>query len=221
MRLLLVALFGLAFVGPASADAPAFSTQNGGPRVRPNDGRAATLLRVGLDRSPTLRALVDRIERSQVIVYLEMEPRLRRRLSGCLTWVAAVDRFRYVRASINPDLAFDQQIAAVGHELQHVLEIAEHPDVVSEPSLIALYRRIGLQRPYGGLDWDTIAARDTGSVVRRELARMPTAADAQGPVTPLEWHTYYQRENVTSQNADSRLKNQGDKTRRAESRTRQ
>jgi len=201
----LVALFVLACIGPGSANTPAISVENGGPRVRPNDGRLATLLRIAIDRSPTVRALVDRIEKSDVIVYLEMEPRIRQRLSGCVTWVTAAGRFRYVRASINPDLAADQHIAAIGHELQHVIEIVEAPLVTSESSLLALYRRIGQERFSSRLDWDTVAAQQTSESVRRELSQVSTAtADASASISPLEWHTYYQQERARSESAGPR-----------------
>lgn len=206
MRLLLAALLLLspaAAHAAAAADPPTLAYDN--PRVRPKDAKAATLLRLGLERSPTLRGLVDRIEQGRVIVYIELEPRLRRQLSGCITFVAAVGDFRYVRASINPTLLTDQRIAAIGHELRHVLEIAEHTQVRSDASLVALYRRIGYARPSGLLDWESEAALQTGWEVRRELARTPKAPSGiAGTITPAEWHEYYRREReAASAAADS------------------
>ena len=171
---------------------PVMWWKSGGPRVRPADSRMATLLRAGLDRSPTLRDLVERLEDGNVIVYLEMRPRIRSGLSGCLTWLTASGSFRYVRASINPELAADAQIAAIGHELQHALEIARHPPVTSEGAMHTLYRGIGEQRGRDSDAWDTVEARAVGETVRRELHAMPaaTTADARSPITPRQ---YYRR----------------------------
>ncbi len=191
--LVLLLLWSWPVVDRLAVDDPVMWWRAGGPRVRPHDARVATLLRTGLDRSPTLRTLVDRVEDSDVIVYLEIQPKLQGRLAGCMTWVAGAGRYRYVRASINPELTTDQRIAAIAHELQHVVEISEHPEVDGESALIALYRRIGESRPFNSTQWDTTRAREVGAVVGRELSVAPVAktARASGVVSPLEWHTWY------------------------------
>jgi hypothetical protein len=206
MRTPLVVLLLLVSVAPVRAvTEPEALWRNGGPRLRPYDSRVATLLRVGLDRSPTLRALVDRVEESRVIVYLEMQSTIRGQLSGCLTWIAAADSFRYVRASINPDLNVDQQIAAIAHELQHAVEIAEHRHVTSEAAMVALYRRIGDQRRSGPSHWDTAEARAVGTTVRRELVQTAPsmAADVPASITPVEWHAFYRSERARLGFADT------------------
>jgi hypothetical protein len=176
----------------AAPDPPVW-WRDGGPRVRPFDARVATLLRSGLDRSPTLRALVDRVEDANVIVYLELHPKLQGKLAGCLTWVAGTEKYRYLRASINPGLAPDQQIAAIAHELQHVVEIIDHPEVDRENAMTGLYRRIGEQRRTGPSAWDTAEAREVGTLVSRELLSSPVSRTAllASAVTLVEWHTWY------------------------------
>ena len=82
--------------------------------------------------------------------------------------------FRYVRASISPDQTFDQLIATIGHELQHAVEVTEDAAVLDEKSLVALYRRIGVHNDaVAPARWETAAAQQTGSQVRRELHAMP------------------------------------------------
>lgn len=199
--LALVVLLLSAAAGSAAAD-PASEPKRGGLRVRPNDDRVAAVLRVGLERSATLRALVDRIEDGYVIVYLEMQPRLRPHLAGCVSWVTAAGAYRYVRASINPDLSLEPQIATIAHELRHVQEIIENPQVTSEASLVALYQRIGTRHPSGKTEWDTVAAQDVTATVRRELSKaaVPTVADSSRPVSPPAW---------TGQDRQGRLRGQG------------
>lgn len=142
----------------------------GGPRLRPQDGRSTALLDAGARRSETFRQLIARINRSDVIVYVEMAPALRGRFAGTLQWVAATKNFRYVRVSLNPELSEQLQIASLGHELQHAVEVIDAPDVVDTPTLMALYRRIGHQRSMHELRWDTAAANRIGEQVRSELA---------------------------------------------------
>lgn len=164
------------------------------PRIRPVERRSANLLLEGLQRSETVRALVDRLEGKDLIVYVEMQPKLKARLAGALTWVTATPKFRYVRISWNPDISTNAAIATLGHELQHALEIAAQPSIVSDSTLEAYYREHGIDmRSHNG--WDTIAARDRGDDVRRELAsvRMPAVIESLQDGDPSEWQVAYRR----------------------------
>ena len=158
------------------AAAPLGATQpewwrEGGPRIRVGDARAATLLQSGIARSATLRALVERVETSSVVVYLGMRPNMGNEQAGGLTFVGDGGAFRYLRISLNPALSADLLIATLAHELQHVVEVIDNPSVKDETSLIALYRRIGTpSRILRGSGWETEAAQVVGAGVRRELA---------------------------------------------------
>ena len=165
----------------------------GVPRVRPNDGRSATLLLRGIERSETIRRLVANLEARDVIVYVEIQPALSRQLGGRLVWLTAAGGFRYVRVSLNPDLSLEAQISTLGHELQHAFEVASTPSIVSESSLEEHYRKTGMSTRSHDSGWDTQAARDTGDLVRRELANGPglRVRDAVQPFDPLQWHIVY------------------------------
>jgi hypothetical protein len=139
------------------------------PKLRPQSARLAALVQRGLSESATFRTLAGRIEQGDVIVYLESAPRLRSGLAACVTWMGAGDGVRYVRASIRPGLSPGLAVAILAHELQHVVEVIEHPDVRSEPQLAALYRRIGRMAGAGGRGWETVAALRTADAVRLEL----------------------------------------------------
>jgi hypothetical protein len=199
MRCLPVLMLVLALARPAdAAPTPLPLWKNGGPRVRPADSRIATLLLDGLRRSPALVAMVDRVENSDVIVYLEIEPTLTGRLAGCLTWMGTTGGYRYVRASLNPNQPADILIAAIGHELQHAIEIADNPEVTDPDSLRAFYQRIGntgSQRGDSGLD--TLEARQAGALVRANL-RAIRAAGAIGTetVSPRDWHVWYRQQRL-------------------------
>src|SRR5215217_3491991 len=85
--------------------------RGGDPHLRPQDDRLAQAIRDGAKRSATFKALVERIETGQVIVYVAVNPLIKSNLSGMLTWMTRAGDFRYVRASISPDLNADQMIA--------------------------------------------------------------------------------------------------------------
>jgi hypothetical protein len=149
-------------VSPAAADPPS-------PRLRPQSPRAERWLADGIARSKTFRALVARIERGDVIVYLESQPALGPGLSACVTWMATTPQVRFVRASIRPDLRARDTLAMVAHELHHVVELLDHPEVQSARGLADLYQRIGHSIGATGDRWDTTAALETGDQVRLEL----------------------------------------------------
>ena len=176
MRLLLSFALSAVMTATAVTAAPV----DGGPRLRPQDARMKQVLQEGAARSATFKALVDRIEASNLIVYVAVNPLLKSSLSGSLTWMTQAGGYRYVRASISTDLLFDQMIATVAHELQHAVEVIGDETVKDEKSLTALYKRIGRQNhqfPAGG--WETVAAQQTGWQVRRELVSTPASTIAR------------------------------------------
>jgi hypothetical protein len=140
-------------------------------RVRAADARSASVLAEGRLRSYSFRKVLQRIDQLDVIVYIEMQPQLRGRLGGRVTWVTATKDFRYVRVSLNPELTKSHLVATLAHELQHVAEIGEAPTVVDDATLSAHYRHIGVESRERSEEWDTEAAQRTGEVVRRELAQ--------------------------------------------------
>jgi hypothetical protein len=164
-------------------------------RVRTTDTRAATLLIQALDRSATVRALVNQLEQRDVIVYIGMQPKLTKRLAGALTWLTATKEHRYVRVSLNPQLHTELAIATLGHELQHALEVANAPEIVCEKTLARYYSHHGDSSAVHGNGWDTAAARDVGADVRRELAGLQARRvnDSIQPFDPDDWLVVYRR----------------------------
>jgi hypothetical protein len=84
----------------------------GGPRLRPQDPRTVQVLKEGAARSATFRGLVNRIEASNLIVYIAVNPIMKSTLSGALTWMTRAGDFRYVRAldQHRPDARSDDRV---------------------------------------------------------------------------------------------------------------
>jgi hypothetical protein len=129
-----------------------------------------------LATSPTLRAIVDELERSDLLIHVTgMGLDARRHLSGTMTFVRAAGGRRFLRITINERLLGDQRAAAIGHELQHALEVARASSVTDQLSLAALYRRIGHETdadPEGSC-YETDEAKRVGALI---LAEIRTAA---------------------------------------------
>ena len=137
--------------------------------IRSTDRRLRMLLDQGLRISPTLRALVARLQASDVVVYLRCDgiagP------DGRLTFVASAGGYRYVVVRM-AHFPRAQQIAIMAHELRHAVEIADTPAIVDGPSLVREYQRIGYLNqtsPLPGVAFDTAAAVDAGKQVLKEM----------------------------------------------------
>lgn len=169
LGLLSVVVCSAILVTNASAATPD-RARDGGARIRPQDSRSTQLLRDGIARSGTFRALVDRLEASNVFVYVQVSPFIKSTLAGQLTWMTQAGPYRYLRATLSPDQTADQGIASLAHELQHAVEVLGDESVVDERSLVELYQRIGHPSSAAvASGWETRAAQQAGFQVRREL----------------------------------------------------
>jgi hypothetical protein len=160
--LALVVLAVLASVTGAAA-------QDGGEAVpagvRGADDSAKSLLVNGMARSRTFRSIVDEIEHSNVIVYVEVRSQA---LPGQLQLVASSGGCRFVRVSIRKPALPADQVAWLAHELWHAVEIARAPEVREALSLRKLYERIGGAERYGD-NAESGAAQDVWTRVLAEL----------------------------------------------------
>lgn len=145
--------------------------------LRPQSATISRWLALAMERSPTVRHLVSRIERADLIVYLEIQPAIQPGLTACVTWMAATPTRRLVRVSLRPGLRPADAVASVAHELQHVVEVAEHPEVRSSDALLALYRRIGHSTSAALRHFDTAAAVAAGVSARSEALAATSAMD--------------------------------------------
>ena len=150
------------------------SSRDSGRRIRPQDQRTIAMMAAGVARSASFRALVARVEASDVFVYVGISPLLKSSLAGRLTWMTQAGGYRYLRAVISTGLSYDHSISSIAHELQHTVEVIDDLSVADERSLEALYKRIGKRsNAVAYAAWETVAAQDAGTRVRRELNAPP------------------------------------------------
>ena len=155
------------------------------PRIRVLDPLLRELLAEASAASPTLRALIDRLEQSDVIVHIESQPR-RGSVGGMVRFAAQAGGYRYLRVTIHVPLSSGAGTMLLGHELQHAVEIADDASVVDSATLEALYRRIGDERHRASrvTSFDTKLARETGYRVLTEVRRAPL----QSQIRQAIWH---------------------------------
>jgi hypothetical protein len=169
MRLAIALVMALGLVPSTHADS--LVAANPHARVRPMQKQVEAVLATGMERSATFRRLVQRIEASDVIVYVEARRGLREGVGAVMRFVTRSATDRFVRIQLNADYSPHMLVALLGHELQHVVEVADHPDVQSPDDLRAFYRRTGVRT--GPDAFDSEAARDAGYQVRAEIVQKP------------------------------------------------
>lgn len=170
-RILLVFLFSIASPLALSAQTP---DENAHKHIRTTDQRLIRLLQEGVRGSHTFRRLVDRIRQSNVIVYLECGGSARA-ADGRLTFISSVAGYRYVHIRVVRLASADVQIALIGHELRHAVEIADAPAIVDGETLAREYERIGYLNAsqLAGTSYDSDAAVEAGYQVLRDLTGRP------------------------------------------------
>jgi hypothetical protein len=142
--------------------------------VRALNPGAQRVIDDGVTYSPSVRALIERLEGSDVIVYVQEARAPIGSMHGSLTFVSNTGMARYLLIRLFGRSRM-QQVSILGHELQHAVEIAERPDIVDEVSLMRAYARFGTvirSNAAGGTHLaDTAAAVAMARRVWREVAR--------------------------------------------------
>jgi hypothetical protein len=166
-RLLLLVLFVIPASPTLTAQTP---EEDSHKHIRTTDSRLQRLLHEGIRGSETFRRMVDRIKHSDVIVYLDCGGGTRS-ADGRLTFISAAGGRRYVHIRVARLAAADVQIALIGHELRHAVEIADAPTVVDGETMAREYERIGFlnARQVVGASYDSDAAVAAGYQVLRDL----------------------------------------------------
>ena len=120
-------------------------------RLRPADKKAAALLAAGIARSETFRLLVDVIERSDLVVYVETGVMA---VPGQLQFAIATPGTRYLRVSIRVPGLENDLLPWLAHELCHATEIAEAREVNDQASMETFTSgSAGASEPGRGWSW--------------------------------------------------------------------
>ena len=168
-----------ALLGPPAAEATERCL--GLNHVRAVDRASARLVELGYRLSPTLQRLVDALEASNVIVYIEQRPMKTAGVGGFLALVEN-QTLPFVRIVLDRQLPHVQLLGLLGHELQHALEVAE-ADVRTRQELERLYEAIGFEG-LANHSYDSPAARHVGEAVVHDLIAGTEVARASGNPEP-------------------------------------
>ena len=155
-----------------------------GSNVRASDADLVALITDGVKRSATLRALTERLTKSDVIVYVRPDVISKGNAQSHLSFLSSAGGYRYVVVHLPVSQTKVQQTAMLGRELQHAVAIANAPSVIDSDSLKREFEKIGkVTLAANGRDFsfDSQAAADTRQQVLRELSGDAPAPGSSAP----------------------------------------
>ena len=144
--------------------------------IRASDEELVALLEEGMRRSQTFKGIVDRLAKSDVILYVRPDVTAKNNAPTRLTFLAAKGGYRYLVIRVASGRSKEQQLATLGHEMQHAVVIADAASVVDSQSLKREFERVGkLTQPSIGDDFffESPVAED---VKRRILSEVTAQA---------------------------------------------
>ena len=137
----------------------------------------ALITRAG-EQSLTFRRLVETIEASDGIVYVE-PGFCRHGVRSCLVKVTSSGQHRFLFVKVDIGKTDRELMAWIGHELRHAVEVLSAPGVRDQSGLYFLYK---LNPERGGFSFsspsfETTAAIDAGEAVADEIRRFQRAKE--------------------------------------------
>ena len=177
-RNLAVAAVAAAVLGTPSlcgaADAMAVDPSAPVPHVRSSSADLLALIHGATEQSETFRRLVDRINASDSLVFVEAG-HCGHGVRACFVSVTSSKTNRYMRVIVDTRKADWDLMGSIGHELRHTIEVIDNPHVRDSASKYFFYEQNG-SRGTGSGARETDAAIDAGNTVRAEVRRFSRQA---------------------------------------------
>lgn len=164
-------LAGLA--GPERAGFAAASDQTRGNHLRTSSAVIATLIQQASERSHTFQGLVDVIDASDGIVYVE-EGICARGMRACFVNVTMAGTHRILWVKVDIRGVDCDLMGLIGHELQHTVEVLGDAHVTGFATMYFFYSREA--DPGHSFPFETIAATNAGEAVRTEVRQKSRCA---------------------------------------------
>ncbi len=163
----LAALLAIGVVEVPPAHGQNTTPGEGVARVRAANPKAAEVVTEARRRSPTVRALLAKIEDTDLIVYVDTRLQTNPAETAFVGRSSAV---RILRISMDVTQTVTGLTPWLGHELYHAVEIASDPTIVSTSRLEASYLSRGYAVAGGG--YCTNDAQEITGVVRAEIVAL-------------------------------------------------
>ena len=147
---------------PAAGDA-AHALQ---PRVRSSHAYIRAMIEEAAQRSATFRHLLEAIDATDGIVYVE-QGECRHSVRACLSLsVTPTAEFRFLRVLVDARQPDWEVMASIGHELRHAIEVLADSSLKTTEAIFLFYVREGVTM---GSTFETTAAVKAGDAVKSEV----------------------------------------------------
>ncbi len=167
----LAVVTGAAVAGPASAD----------PRLRPAEASAAALVADAVSRSAIVRDLAGRLRGTDVVAYVRVGPCVEGERDSSIHFIGRSRYDRFMVIKINETLSPDRQIALVGHELQHAVDMAQASWITDSARMQQYFLVSGWKLGYPEPGFETFSALQTERKIAQELAAAVPVPAARSP----------------------------------------
>jgi hypothetical protein len=145
------------------------------PRVRSTNPLIATALHQASEQSAAFRRLVETINASDGLVYVE-EGQCGRGARACLVTVKVSGPNRMLSVWVDTRTANADLMGLIGHELRHAIEVLGDPMVTNTHTMSNFYQRQGSRSAEGR--FETQAAIEAGTAVGAEVRKYRAIAHA-------------------------------------------
>ena len=139
------------------------------PHVRSANPSIVALISLASQQSKTFRGLVETIDASNGIVYVESGD-CGRGVRACLVSLTTDGGHRFLRVHVNMGEAEWDLMGSIGHELRHTIEVMSNQSVTDTAGLHYFYLHAGST---GGFltPFETKAAIEAGAAIRAEVQK--------------------------------------------------
>lgn len=165
-------LVGSMIMGLADLKYSTFAATSGqaiSERVRPTNATIATLIQNASDRSPIFRGLIDTINASDGIVYIE-PGMCGHGMRACFVKVTMAGATRMLWVTLDARGIDCDLMGLLGHELRHTVEVLGDPGVTNTATMYFFYRQNPDSRS-GGHAFETNTAVNIGEAVRDQVRK--------------------------------------------------
>jgi hypothetical protein len=163
---LLVCTLVIGLAGTGRSVVAAAPDQEGVDHVRTSSAVIARLIEQAAERSQTFKGLVDPVNASDGIVYIEKGD-CTHGVRSCFVNVTMAGRHRMLWVKVDLRGVDCDVMGLLGHELRHTLEVLSDPQVTDFSAMYFFYSRE--LAPGSTFPFETAVAKRTGEAVRAEV----------------------------------------------------
>lgn len=153
-----------------AAGAEAGGNLSGVTRIRPVNDKAALLLTDAQQKSETVRTLIKQLDKGNVVAFVHVVPPTEGGPQSTMRFVGVSKLARFVLIQVAECVEPSRRAELLGHELQHVNEVAASSWVTDDTELQRALKLRGYLDKGSARGYETMAAKQAERNVRRELS---------------------------------------------------